>query len=734
MLEAWFGDGSDSHSEKYELRFEPLVGGGQTVVRRNEAYGRCETTKVFLRPDAVYRLTMRHLASNRDGAPDRDYTLTLTAPEGVLIVDEAGLQGTYTVADGEPFPGAGKAVLVYAFDAALVPDYDRDGAFSDADAARAVQGETLHVWANDDREIDAQNGVESVRGGGCDFVDDCVNGKSDVEDFFPVAVRLGESVRYYLAQHPEAKLALRTPSESLNCVWAFGATPSSFYTLTEGGYGVDGKAKAEAAPTSELVAGGVPFPDILRERLAQTKETAHFLVEGRVPGTEQGLELMLQESSWTTPLARCSVQVSNVRDFYSVLDLREQTSGPTLTEIAPAPDLRGTVLFVHGYRVDRESALDWFDVVFKRLWQAGLNAHFCGVTWAGDDEGWLPNYYQNVENAFVAAERLSRFNEWYERPRTVLAHSLGNMVVSSAIQDHGSHFDAYFMLNSAVPSEAYDADAPAYDFATNSVPAGLVHDDWRAYPAKSWASMWYRHYLPHKNYTPDTLGNALAALTWKGRFRDILSKQNITVYNYYSGEEGATGDEVLEILDRSPEPTEGFDLGGNNKGRYSWQKQELYKGRRKPLIDWLGENILEQIAASDEMGWGFAEELAERPSPDAVENSPPETFAVSPIFLRSPKEILFSGDAATILANRDHLLAYAIPALSKPMGRISLKFTTFFDVQRNFVDDLFKNDWARTNGTFAGRWLHSDIKDLSFPFVRAFWKRVIEEGRLGCKR
>lgn len=41
----------------------------------------------------------------------------------------------------------------------------------------------------------------------------------------------------------------------------------------------------------------------------------------------------------------------------------------------------------------------------------------------------------------------------------LLPHSLGNMVVCTAIQDHGFRPDRYFMLNAAVPAEAFDVSA-----------------------------------------------------------------------------------------------------------------------------------------------------------------------------------------------------------------------------------------------------------------------------------
>lgn len=52
------------------------------------------------------------------------------------------------------------------------------------------------------------------------------------------------------------------------------------------------------------------------------------------------------------------------------------------------------------------------DTVFKRLWQSGLNAHFCGVTWKGDEELGVPDYYRNVRRPQAASMPPSRKPPW----------------------------------------------------------------------------------------------------------------------------------------------------------------------------------------------------------------------------------------------------------------------------------------------------------------------------------
>ena len=65
-----------------------------------------------------------------------------------------------------------------------------------------------------------------------------------------------------------------------------------------------------------------------------------------------------------------------------------------------------------------------------------------------------------------------------------MAHSLGNMVVSSMIHDYGLQVSKYLMCNSAVPTETYDA---SIGLRTPK----LVHPEWEEYPTNSWSASWY---------------------------------------------------------------------------------------------------------------------------------------------------------------------------------------------------------------------------------------------------
>ena len=67
-----------------------------------------------------------------------------------------------------------------------------------------------------------------------------------------------------------------------------------------------------------------------------------------------------------------------------------------------------------------------------------------------------------------------------------MAHSLGNVVASSMIQDYGLQVSKYLMCNSAVPAEAYDM--------TLTPTNVLVHKDWNEYPRKDDKAKAFKHY------------------------------------------------------------------------------------------------------------------------------------------------------------------------------------------------------------------------------------------------
>ena len=360
---------------------------------------------------------------------------------------------------------------------------------------------------------------------------------------------------------------------------------------------------------------------------------------------------------------------------------------------------KANVFFIHGANVSEQDARVWASEMFKRLWQAGANMEFHPVAWESDI-GPSYNYQVNVSNAFVTASRLAPHVNSIPGRRVVIAHSLGTMVAAAAIQDYGMQVEKLIMLNSAIPSEAFNP-----DLADASPSNGLVHDDWTGYTNACWTALWHERF---------PVGDARRNLTWRGRFVGVKA----VAVNFYS-----SGDEVLELYTDAHNPSwyNGFSPSGNWGDRYSWHKQEIWKGR-KSLLGFMG--------TTEWSGWGFKKnalgiKVWSTDEANAVVDL--SVFATNTVFNPYPASI--TNSVATRLETDFHL-AQGIPALSPPTGRTDLSDVnvTSFDIN---TPQFMANTWPRPNdGQLGGRFLHSDIKNVAYFFVHPVFRKIVEVGGL----
>ena len=360
---------------------------------------------------------------------------------------------------------------------------------------------------------------------------------------------------------------------------------------------------------------------------------------------------------------------------------------------------KANVFFIHGANVSEQDARAWAAEMFKRLWQAGANMEFHPIGWESDI-GPSYNYQVNVSNAFVTASRLAPYVNSIPGRRVVIAHSLGTMVAAAAIQDYGMQVEKLIMLNSAIPSEAF---APS--LANLSPTNGLVHDEWTGYTNACWTSEW------HKLFPS---GDARRALTWRGRFTNLIP----VAVNFYS-----SGDEVLELYTDAHNPSwyNGFSPSGNWGDRYSWHKQEIWKGRK---------SLLGVMGTTEWSGWGFKKNalgIKTWNAADANAVTDFSVFATNTVF--NPYPISITNDVATRL-EADFHLAQGIPALSPPTGRTDLNNYGIVSFDMN-TSDYMANTWPRPNdGQLGARFLHSDIKNVAYFFVHPVFKKIVEIGGL----
>ena len=733
---------------------EPASGAGPKAFEWvNAEYGECETKTAMLLRGWSYEVRMTHAGTNiEDGKPDYDYWLSCSPPScvGVVTNDPQRLFGANGNA-GESFEAEGKAAEILVLDGCLVGDYDRRDGFTDYDLSRVYRSRPLRHWINDDDDGGDTNegdgdipglldplGMDRAKltagvGREPDYFNSHVDGRCDILDFTPVWIDMGRALQQLAAlfggsRAADYALTLSQPEGAVNVVWTSLSTNnvSRFLSTDVAGCGESLNERLESAKTVRLTERETRLPDAFVERMREDRANGVFLFEGRA--IESGDCLGTKHITLRCYRKPCTpgdgshlfelrlpLSISPVEDMFRWVDYRAllgDTNGiPTRLGSpwnSPDSECNGThYVFVHGYSVSARSARGWASEMFKRLRQSGSQAMFTAVDWYGDDSlgavsfppGYsdeAPNYYVNVEHAFATARQFARDCAAWNGQKVLLAHSLGNMLVSSAIKDHGlTDYARYYMLNAAVPMEAYDGGAYA---------APMIDHDWRGVSNRVYSANW------HQIFSVD---DGRSRLTWRDRFRGIAN-----AVNCYSTSEDTLGNAGLNE----------WLVGKWNRDKF-WAMQEVFKGTEYlPLAP-------DSYGLKCEGGWGYNPHYATNrfyvtwPNRrmtsrfrKAISNLTDNDLMKHPVFRPFDEDWLFTTNTivpALAMPVRSRILADGIPATSFAAGANPLAV----DVVAGNIDyaTCRPGDWPRDKG----RWLHSDIKNVAFFFNHLFFKKLV---------
>ncbi|MBI5634352.1 MAG: hypothetical protein HZA15_12840, partial [Nitrospirae bacterium] len=614
--------------------------------------------------------------------------------------------------------------------AALIPDYDRNGVIDDADRDRAFRGDTFYFWINDDDDNGETNGsdIPGEKQGlliPLDHNNSKVDGVRDLIDFFPVYL----DIRDLLKNYEPAKYAYKLLSgdECLNFVFTDLTAKTSGNYLTGGTNSLEPIPTLGGANTVKINGSGTflnnhPDSPAFLQKIKEQAGQGIILLEGKM-ASNSPLEFAVFDGSKKVVSLTLNLSLSGVEQMFRHKNLVWAANGPQPEETekdrfvaaglqaANFPDNECTgnedgsgknFVFLHGYNVNGQSARGWHSEMFKRMFWSGSRAKFWGVTWYGSysqiDLGpafdkYTINFYRNVVNAFETASAFKYFLvNSVKGEKIVAAHSLGNMVVSSAIADHYAPVDKYFMFNAAVALEAFEETEPENP--------QLIPSAWNSYASRLRASEWYRLF---KGQNPS---DEREKLTWKNRFSAV---KNMAAFNFYS-----EGDEVVSG---------------------SWQSQETLKGF-VPII-------------SSDGGWKFnSTDYAHGPEYDIplpeANALTDETLRIRPFFDKGGiiTPLLSSGPSGSNEAssNRNELLSRAFPATTWATGREKSKAVV---PTRNVNMQSNKSMTTKTIGTNTitywpavrdKQWLHSDIKNVAYPYLFKVFDNIICSGGLGtCK-
>lgn len=206
----------------------------------------------------------------------------------------------------------------------------------------------------------------------------------------------------------------------------------------------------------------------------------------------------LPPGSGPVPLDSALVDISPLKDLMGVYSVRPGVPGtfdpvanayPLLGWAGVPDDTTNLLLLVHGFAVDEDEATSlFFPAWFKRLYWAGrkvlpgqgtasgIHPFVVGFSWPGDQsEGALgslsqaittpisfpPDEYHALQSGIPLARFLANQGNAGNRTIDLMAHSLGNMVVNSALSRNGKELSPnavrnYVMNEAALPSEVFN--------------------------------------------------------------------------------------------------------------------------------------------------------------------------------------------------------------------------------------------------------------------------------------
>jgi len=301
------------------------------------------------------------------------------------------------------------------------------------------------------------------------------------------------------------------------------------------------------------------------------------------------------------------------------------------------------------------------------------------------------------------------------RTEVVLAHSLGNMLTSAAIQDFEMPYERYFMLNAAIPIEAFDpTDGISPESHDNMTPRA-----WTNYADRVRSTHWFERF-------PEGDGRRL--LTWKGRFCNVTN-----VVNFYSSEE-----EVLNDGDG--------DSHSLAERLFVWYNQETRKGSWPLMVhEYEGGWAFNPYYDTTINTWVGGVQVSDtfRMTPAAANCLTDLQLQEHPFFLdfHNP-EMHSSSNGACVATNysyRAEMLAYAIPSESFAVGAHPLNM---LDVRTNEVGVVIPTmnfNMATDFGT--GRadlpfsnvpknnqqlWIHSTFVQRSYKRTRQLFGKIVE--------
>lgn len=474
----------------------------------------------------------------------------------------------------------------------LMVDANRDGQMSFTDPAihgadQTSADKSYRLWLNDDddTQLDPNTAepteADKVPATFPDYSKHQIISKRNLEDFARMWINLGDL---------EGRLTSGEIQVGLRWKAVQSAAPTINIFPSEDGEGSTGYLTDEAAAGRQIAGvfnnavtdktnkqtidqnGTFVFKPDYWNGLNSENPKKCLLFEGSGEGKGE-LEIVFLDQSGKEigEGGRVWLDVKNIKKIYQRYDASGNNQWPSVTFEPDPSESDQTIIFVHGWNQSPDGSSSFAETVYKRLWHRGFKGRFAAMRWNTDWsstfnnvpligqtlDAYLADYNGSEHEAWLAGEALKSFvSSLPGNAKNIVAHSMGNVVVGSALR-HAMTVDNYALLHAAVPASCYDT--------------GLYLEQSQA-PGAFGYTYWGTR-------TPDDdPGPLTSALAYRGRLAAVQGN----LVNFYLPQDRATT-YAWEFNNRVFKPYSGFFYDRSEVDGSKLWKNEF--GIRRPLTD-----------------------------------------------------------------------------------------------------------------------------------------------------
>jgi hypothetical protein len=326
-----------------------------------------------------------------------------------------------------------------------------------------------------------------------------IDGVRDLEDF----TRLHLTLPFEIIQKAKAGEA------QIGFKWTNGSGPRIRLYMAEGDLGdqkylfykeaanlqVDSDHQKELLDVNGSQA--VYLPSTYWQDVSASDSKLHFIFEGCAKGTAKLTTVIKFGSSAEVEGAGVWIKLMDVQEMFergkvdAPMSEPDNVPDPWVTNepltFQSTSDLNGNafqadpdeakqyIIHVHGWRMSYHEAQTWANTSFKRLWQLGYKGRYAFFSWptyspaTSEFNGYM-TYNKSEYRAWLSGAALKSYVHSLPSgyTKSIMAHSMGNVVVGSAFRQGMGGISNYSLFNSAMAAQAYDP--TRIDYPTRQTP------------------------------------------------------------------------------------------------------------------------------------------------------------------------------------------------------------------------------------------------------------------------